>query len=700
MAVYEPGKPASRAFWHNHPVLSLFSTASGAAWRRPFAMEWILLAGGLFVVASFLAFSLDEERRVTDTREHERLTTQARVIHDNLARQLEGVNRALESVLDDLPLWQGQSSGMAHANRRLRAFTEAMPGVRTLIIMDEKGVAVAANRPELIGRNFRDRAYFQAAIRTPDPETLYVSPPFRTSLNVWAINAVRMVSGPDGKFAGVVTATLDPDAFATLLDSVRYAQDMRAGIIHGDGEIFLAAPPRPEIYGKNLSTPDSFFTRHKESGRDENTFQGVIRSTNEERIVTLRTINPAALKMDKVLIAAVSREQGAVHARWKSRARSDALLFALLALTSCTGLAVLQRRRRSAAEQMAQAEAALRKKDAAIDRFFSVSIDLFAISDIDGRFLKLNPAWERVLGYPVSELEGAHFIDLVHPDDREATLKVVPPLASGEMVSDFTNRCRAKNGEYRYIEWHSVAVPEESMIYGAARDVTEQYRTEEKLHELNARLLAQAELLQTQAYVDGLTGIPNRRRFDEAFIAEWRRCRREKVPLAVLMIDIDHFKHYNDHYGHQAGDATLKAVARVLQAGLGRSYDLVARYGGEEFVCIFPDSSLAGASAKAEALRATVEGLGIPHAGPSASGVVTLSIGVAVDTPGENSAAEMLLAVADKALYAAKNGGRNRVNVGQVASHFNRARGVRPDNLSQADDHQGVGPEPPHGKDS
>ncbi|MDO9092807.1 MAG: diguanylate cyclase [Rubrivivax sp.] len=175
-------------------------------------------------------------------------------------------------------------------------------------------------------------------------------------------------------------------------------------------------------------------------------------------------------------------------------------------------------------------------------------------------------------------------------------------------------------------------------------------------------LKAQADLLRSLAFIDGLTGVANRRRFDENLQAEWRHCRRGTGPLTLIMIDIDHFKRFNDQYGHQAGDACLQQVAAVIKQCLGRSHDLVARYGGEEFVCLLPDCSPAGAARKAEALRQAVAALGIPHETSSVAATVTVSLGVATCTPDANASADQLLAAADAALYAAKTGGRNRVS--------------------------------------
>lgn len=178
-------------------------------------------------------------------------------------------------------------------------------------------------------------------------------------------------------------------------------------------------------------------------------------------------------------------------------------------------------------------------------------------------------------------------------------------------------------------------------------------------------LKAQGDLLRELVFVDGLTGVANRRRFDEALDAEYRRCLRNRRSLALLMIDLDHFKRYNDCYGHQSGDACLRAVAQVLKGSFNRSHDVLARYGGEEFVALMPECDLSAGLAKAEHLRSAVQALTIVHSDSPTANVITLSIGVAAMIPDEVDGATELLALSDKALYAAKTSGRNRVTAAE-----------------------------------
>ena len=220
---------------------------------------------------------------------------------------------------------------------------------------------------------------------------------------------------------------------------------------------------------------------------------------------------------------------------------------------------------------------------------------------------------------------------------------------------------------------------------------------------MHLRFKAQSDLLRDLSHRDPLTGIANRRALEERLTTEWRRAARHQAPLSLLMLDVDHFKAYNDHYGHIAGDACLERVAEALAQTIGRAEDLVARYGGEEFAALLAGSGPAEALALAEKVRAAVQDLAIPHAHSIASEWVSVSIGVASLVPGGGAASatrggagaldgadesvatgapgdvgqpgaaspsgfqisQELFELADQALYAAKQGGRNRVYVQQ-----------------------------------
>ena len=188
------------------------------------------------------------------------------------------------------------------------------------------------------------------------------------------------------------------------------------------------------------------------------------------------------------------------------------------------------------------------------------------------------------------------------------------------------------------------------MILIAIEDITERKKAEEQL--------------KLHALMDGLTGIANRRHFDNTLDLEWRRAMRSATPLSLIMIDIDFFKNYNDLYGHPAGDSCLQKIAHTIRDSLRRAGNFVARYGGEEFSVILPGTNTEKAYLFAESLREKIENLKIEHKDSTASKNVTVSMGISTTVPKKDSTQDKLMSLADKALYKAKQGGRNRVVTG------------------------------------
>lgn len=203
----------------------------------------------------------------------------------------------------------------------------------------------------------------------------------------------------------------------------------------------------------------------------------------------------------------------------------------------------------------------------------------------------------------------------------------------------------------------SVVLDDAYQVVGATfvySDITERKRLENELRALSRQ--------------DALTGLPNRRAYEQTLATEWRRALRNQRPLSVLLLDIDHFKGYNDQYGHPMGDACLRQVADVLRAGCRRSADTMARFGGEEFIAIFPETDAPDAANVAEHMRAAIQDRALPHAKADGPAVVTISIGVAALVPENGLSPTDLVRMADQALYAAKHAGRNQVVLGACAT--------------------------------
>jgi diguanylate cyclase len=300
----------------------------------------------------------------------------------------------------------------------------------------------------------------------------------------------------------------------------------------------------------------------------------------------------------------------------------------------------------------------LRDLEAESARHFDLSLDMVSTVGFDGRFKRVNPAFEQTLGYRPEELIGRPFLDFVHPDDRERTEREAAALSDGAKTMQFQNRYFAKDGEVHWLEWTSIPLQDEGLIYGVARDVTERKALEQELERLSQR--------------DPLTGLFNRRRFEEELRRQLAYTRRYGSGGALLVIDLDRFKQINDELGHAAGDEALCEVARVLTENLrasdtaARNVDvddgaMVARLGGDEFVVLLPEADEAGASAAAERLIATLRDSPLTIDGRTVE--LRISVGIALfdeyGRPGEQD----LLAAADRAMYVAKAGGGGGANL-------------------------------------
>ncbi len=270
-------------------------------------------------------------------------------------------------------------------------------------------------------------------------------------------------------------------------------------------------------------------------------------------------------------------------------------------------------------------------------RWFSMSNQMLSEASFDGYLTRVNGGWTECLGYTSEEMMSRPYFELIHPDDQQPTLDVASALAQKDFsVVSFRNRFRAKDGSWHWLSWS--ARSDSERIYAAASDITELKATETE----RDRLLERIEGL---ALTDALTNLPNRRAWDEEIDREFSRSKRLGSELSVAMIDLDHFKAFNDSHGHPAGDQMLRDAARLWRETL-RDTDFLARVGGEEFALLLPGRPPNLASSAADRLRAAT-----PHG-------QTCSIGVA-RWNGEESPASVL-SRADVALYGAKCAGRDR----------------------------------------
>lgn len=296
------------------------------------------------------------------------------------------------------------------------------------------------------------------------------------------------------------------------------------------------------------------------------------------------------------------------------------------------------------------------------DLYHSLQINARVIvtrTTLEGRRTYLSPSVKHVLGWSPEEMTGPAQ-KMIHPEDWPGVDRIMQSLGSGLDTACFTYRARRKRGGYLWLEAQmqvvrDTATGEARELVSTAMDISERKNTE-------AELQKAYDNLERLAAMDGLTGLTNRRIFDETLEVEWRRSQREETTISLLMLDVDYFKAFNDALGHVAGDETLRGIAQALRDVIQRPGDLAARYGGEEFVVLLPGTSHAGAIHLAEKIAIAISRLGLEHTA-SPAGFVTASIGVTSFTPGPEDDSGELVRGADRALYAAKRNGRNRIEV-------------------------------------
>ncbi len=292
-----------------------------------------------------------------------------------------------------------------------------------------------------------------------------------------------------------------------------------------------------------------------------------------------------------------------------------------------------------------------KQTEAELRALFAAMTDVIIIFDRQGRCLDIARTGAELLVRPIEQLINCTVEEVLPKDKAAIYLSCIQQALHEQRTISVEYSLTVGNDDI----WFSANVSPLSdyTVLWVARDITD-------LKQAEARLQRANEELERLATLDGLTQVANRRYFDDRLQQEWRRMLRDRSPLCLILCDVDYFKRYNDHYGHQAGDDCLRQVAQTIQDTVHRAADLVARYGGEEFAIILPNTSVDGGHQVAEAVRQAVQALHIHHEKSSVAAYVTLSMGVASITPTSDTTISDLLLSADQALYEAKRQGRNR----------------------------------------
>ena len=275
------------------------------------------------------------------------------------------------------------------------------------------------------------------------------------------------------------------------------------------------------------------------------------------------------------------------------------------------------------------------------------------------QFAYIGPQIEELLGWePSSWVSVQDWADRMHPEDRDWAVNFCVAQSKAGVDHEADYRALNKNGDYVWIRdvVHVVRKDDGDVdsLIGFMFDISERKRTEEQL-------AAARRELEELSFKDGLTGVANRRRFDAVMETEWNNACRNKQAISLLMLDIDCFKQYNDHYGHLEGDQCLKRVAKLLTLAAGRPRDFVARFGGEEFIIILPDTNETDAYKIASRCRDLIAGEHIPHKGSEVGKWLTASIGLSTTTPECGDEFVPFIELTDGRMYQAKQRGRNTI---------------------------------------
>ena len=673
---------------------ALSATLPRKLWPR---LAVLMLAATMPLVVLLVLSAVADGRRVVDTARDQAVHF-ARLAAEQQDDMLQEASSLLR-VLARVP--EVQKVGGAECDGLLRAMISDHPRINGLAVARPDGIITCSSNPATKGLDVADRAYFQEALASRSTTTVVMSAVAISRANgkPAMFLAVPLGRSPGQDVpSGVILAGLDLDWFARLSNgTVGLVNQLVQMLDSRDGAILAEAPAAVRRLGQRFpgySVVEAFRASPGSGSVQALDLDGVSRVFGFAALPGRAAGLMVAVGLREADIRAAADQRSwlslgiafaatvvAMLTAWLIAKRTvlrpiDALVKAA-ALVGSGDLSARAAVGRGAAAELASLGTAfarmagrLQARDgriAAMQKELAVSEGhhrLLAenVNDMIVRFspefqrLYVSPACRDLLGYEPEELIGKHPRDLTHPDDQETLERsLFGRLLAGSATARASYRAMRKDSRYVWLEASTRRLEDGSGFVSVLRDISERKALEARLEEANRQL-------RLLAREDGLTRLANRRRFDEALGAEYRRAMRVGSPLAVVMLDMDCFKAFNDTYGHPSGDACLQALAGVLTGGCRRPADLPARYGGEEFVLLLPNTDAAGALAVAECVRAAVRALAIPHAG-SEHGFATVSVGVAALAPGCEQGPAALVEAADAALYEAKRAGRNTVRL-------------------------------------
>jgi diguanylate cyclase (GGDEF)-like protein/PAS domain S-box-containing protein len=606
------------------------------------------ILAGVFVVSVTLvggALVAEHQQRQNEIRDVE-------VAAGNLAASLaqhaddtlEMIDTALIGVLERVERDGLAGEALPRLHDLLRRHTAAMPRVRSFSVQNAAGKTVATSLPYVPpDGNSSDRAFFQhhQADRGAAP---FVGPPLQSRADgTWVFTLSRRITLPGGAFGGVALATIDVTYFSRVYSALKLGQDGSVSLITRTGLVLARGPHVPSFIGRDVSSTALFKEQLPRAPEAAYQFNSPVDGI--PKIAAYK----AGERFPIIALVSMGREEALSTWRQNALIRiAAAILFGALIWLLALLLVGRLKRLRRVQEAIVASEASFRA-------LAENAGDIVARLGPDWVIRYISPSSKAVLKRAPEQLVGLNALIGLELSRRQTMEAAAAQLQTGEVDAiTLTYETFDGDGSAIWLEttFHAARDPRTGKPDGVvtiSRDVTERRQHEERLEILAA--------------TDGLTGLANRRAFDEGLKREVERARRTRSDLSLVLLDLDRFKQYNDLYGHGAGDTALFAVAAVVTEAVKRPRDMAARYGGEELALLLPGTGLQGAALVADRARAAVQALGISHAGNPPLQVATISCGVASLGRAEFASLQdkSLLERADAALYRAKRLGRNTV---------------------------------------
>lgn len=460
------------------------------------AWTWALT---LSLLAAALLWWGVASRANLQQRERDRLAGQARAVELNLARNVEGVHAALRFLRDEAARGPAGQQAVTLGSQ-MQALRDAMPGVQALLWLDANGRVQASSQAALVGRELAQVPFYGALRDQPDPTLLVISGPQPEGAQGPVLNLALVVPPASLHFGGALVASLDASFFSTVLDSVRYADDMQAEVVHAGGTVLAASPPSAGV--RSRAQPDSPFMQHRASGQQESVRLGQVPGQAGVRLVAQRNFRPTTAPMDG-LVLSVSRALNDVHEPWQRQVAIAAMAFLALLGGSWQAMRLLQRRRREmialaserAAQQAAHAEQlalALRGADLALWD-----------AELPGGRMSVNERWFTMIGLQPGEVtpDNEAWQSRLHPEDKRAVLDALQAHLQGQSATfEATYRLRHRDGHWVWILDRACVVDRDPAgaprrMVGTHMDVSAGMQSREALRDREAQLSSMADAL-------------------------------------------------------------------------------------------------------------------------------------------------------------------------------------------------------------